>query len=91
MDIRADDIRPVTDLRNKSNQLLRQMQTTHRPILLTKNGKPTAVLVDAKEFAEKLASQKLAQLLTQAEEEIAEGKGRDFDEFFDEFAKTHNI
>jgi plasmid stabilization system protein ParE len=56
-----------------------------------KNGKPAAVLVDAKEFAAKLASKRLARLLKQAEKEIAEGKGRDIDEFFEEFAKAHKL
>jgi hypothetical protein len=38
-----------------------------------------------------LASRRLARLLKQAEKEIAEGKGRDIDEFFDEFARTHKL
>ena len=91
MEILAENIRPVADLKNKSSQLLRQVQATGRPILLTQKGKPAAVLVDVKEFADKLASRRLARLLKQAEKEIAEGKGRDIDEFFDEFARTHKL
>ena len=67
------------------------MENTRRPILLTKNGKPAAVLLNVKEFAEKLASKELALLLKEAEKEIADGKGRDLDEFFDEFAKAHKL
>lgn len=59
MEILADDIRPATDLKNKSTQLLRQMQTTRRPILLTPKGKPAAVLVEVKEVAKKLALKRL--------------------------------
>lgn len=91
MEILADDIRPAADLKNKSTQLLRQVQATRRPILLTQKGKPAAILVDVREFADKLASKRLAQLLKQAEIEIAEGKGRDIEEFFDEFARTHKL
>ena len=91
MQIFAEDIRPVADLKNRSNHLLRQVQNTRRPILLTKNGKPAAVLVNVKEFAEKLTSKELALLLKEAEREIADGKGRDLDEFFDEFAKAHKL
>jgi len=91
MEILADDIRPAADLKNKSNQLLRQVQTTRRPILLTQKGKPAAVLVDVKEFADKLASKRMARLLEQAEIEIAGGKGRDIEQFFDEFARTHKL
>ena len=91
MQILAEDIRPVADLKNKAGQLVRQAQTTRRPILLTKKGRPMAVLMDAQEFAAKLASKELAQLLEQAEDELARGKGRDLDEFFNEFAKAHKL
>jgi prevent-host-death family protein len=91
MQIYTEDIRPVADLKNKSSQLLRHVQTTRRPLLLTKKGKLTAVLVDVKEFADQLASKELALLLRESEKEVAEGKGRDIDEFFDEFAKTHKL
>lgn len=91
MQILTEDIRPIADLKTKSSQLLRHIQHTRRPVLLTKNGKPTAVLMDVKEFASKMASKELAVLLRQAEKEIASGKGRDIDEFFDEFARTHHL
>jgi prevent-host-death family protein len=91
MEIYAEDIRPAIELKEKSNQLLKRLQKTRRPILLTQNGKPAAMLVDVKKFAEQLASKRLAKLLKQAEKELAEGKGRDMDEFFDEFAKKHNL
>lgn len=91
MEILAEDIRPAADLKKKSSQFLKQVQMTRRPILLTQKGKPAAVLVDVKEFANQLASKRLARLLKQAEKEIAEGKGRDIDEFLDEFAKAHKL
>lgn len=91
MQIFADDIRPASDLKSKAGQLLRQVQGTGRPILLTQKGKPAAVLVNVKEFTERLASKKLERLLNQAEAEMAQGKGRDLDEFYDEFSKTHKL
>ncbi len=91
MQIFADDIRPASELKSKANQLLRQVRGTGRPILLTQKGKPAAVLLNVKEFTEKLASKKLERLLNQAETEMAQGKGRDLEEFFDEFAKTHKL
>lgn len=91
MEISSDDIRPVTDLKNKSAQLLRQVQQTRRPIVLTKDGKPAAVLLNVKAFGEQLASKRLARLLREAEKELAAGKGRDIDDFFSEFAKSHQL
>ena len=91
MEIFANDIRPAKDLKNKSTQLLRQVQATRRPILLTQKGKPAAVLLDIKLFASQLASRKLQALLKEAENDFAAGKDRDINEFFEEFAKANNL
>ncbi len=91
MEILAEDIRPIADLKTKSGQLVRHVQNTRRPLLLTKKGKPAAVLLDVKEFALQLASRDLQALLQEAENEIAHGKGRDIHEFFEEFAKANKL
>lgn len=91
MEILAEDIRPIADLKTKTKQLLRHAPSTRRPLLLTKKGKRAAVLVDVKEFALQLASRNMPALLKQAENEIAQGKGRDITEFFEEFAKANNL
>src|SRR5262245_59737694 len=90
MEILSEDIRPLSDLKHKTEQLLLHLQTTRRPILFVDNGKPAAVLLGPQEFAEGMGSARLAGMLKRAENEIAEGKGRDIDEFFKEFAKTHD-
>jgi len=46
----AEDIHPATDLRVKAEDLLRQVQTTKRPIVLTQEGKGAAVLVDVESY-----------------------------------------
>lgn len=91
MEILTDDIRPVTDLKNKLTQLLRRVQKTRRPILLTTDGKPAALLLDVKAFGEQLAPKRLARLLRQAEKEIIQGRGRDINDFFIEFAKAKQL
>ncbi len=91
MEISTKDLRPLADLKHKTDQLLKHLKTTRRPILLVKNGKPAAILVGPKEFADGLGAGKLARMLRQAESEMAEGKGRDINEFFTDFAKAHNL
>ena len=91
MEILSEDIRPLSDLKHKTDQLLLHLQATRRPILFVEDGKPAAVLLGPQEFAEGMGSARLASLLRQAESEIAEGKGRNLDEFFTEFAKTHKL
>lgn len=42
----TEDIHPATDLQSKAEGLLRQVQDTRRPIVLTHEGKGAMVLVD---------------------------------------------
>ena len=40
------DIKTVTYLKAKAADLLKQINETHRPVIITQNGKPRAVLHD---------------------------------------------
>ena len=42
----TDDIHPAADLPSKAEGLLRQVQDTRRPVVLTQEGKEAAVLLD---------------------------------------------
>ena len=42
----SEDIKSVSDLKKKTNAIFKQMHNTGRPIIVTVNGKPDAVLLD---------------------------------------------
>lgn len=42
----TEDIQPASDLQSRAEGLLRQVRDTRRPVVLTEEGKGTAVLVD---------------------------------------------
>lgn len=46
----TEDIHPATELRSQAEGLLRQVRETRRPVLLTEEGRGTAVLVDVESF-----------------------------------------
>ncbi len=46
----ATDIKPVSYLKSKSADLLKQINETHRPIIINQNGEPRAVLQVPKKF-----------------------------------------
>ena len=46
----TNDIRPVTYLKAKAADLLKQVNETHRPVIITQNGEPRAVLQDPQSF-----------------------------------------
>lgn len=50
----TEDIKTVSDLKKKTCEIFKQMRCTGRPIIITVNGKPDAVLLDAENFEKKL-------------------------------------
>ena len=46
----AEDIQPASDLETRAADLLRQVQETRRPVVLTEGGKGAAVLIDLKTY-----------------------------------------
>ena len=70
-----DAIEPVTVLKTKSAELIRKARETGQPIVITQNGKATAVLQDVESFQKQRQALLLLKYLAQAEKEIRHGKG----------------
>ncbi len=67
------DIKPVTYLKSKAADLLNQINETHRPIIITQNGEPRAVLQDPKSFENMRNSIGLLKLISQGESDVRNG------------------
>lgn len=48
----AEDIVPVAELGSHATELLEQLHETRRPIVITRDGKPAAVMITPEEFEE---------------------------------------
>jgi prevent-host-death family protein len=46
------DIKPVTYLKSRAADLLNQINETRRPVIITQNGEPRAILQDPKSYEE---------------------------------------
>jgi len=46
----SEDIKPISDLRAKGAEIINQVKTTKRPILITQRGRGVAVLLEISEF-----------------------------------------
>jgi prevent-host-death family protein len=83
-----EDIKTVSELKKKTNEIFSQMHKTGRPIVVTVNGKPDAVMMDVEVYEKKLRAFNLAPLLAEAESGIEKSRtrsARDFlKEWFDE-------
>ena len=77
------DIKPVSYLKSKSADLLKQINETHRPVIITQNGEPKAVLQDTESYENMRNAIGMLKLISQGEEDIKKGKIKIQEEVFE--------
>jgi prevent-host-death family protein len=76
------DIKPVTYLKARAADLLKQINETRRPVVITQNGEPRAVLQDPESYQNMRNAIGLLKLISLGEEDIKDGKARSQEEVF---------
>ena len=66
----SSDIRPVTYLKSRAADLLKQINETHRPVIITQNGEPRAVIQDPQSFEDMRNAIGILKLISRGEEDI---------------------
>ena len=69
----ATDIQPLAEFCAKLATVLRRVQRTRRPVVLTQHGRSAAVLVDVREYDALLERLALLQDVQTAEKQLARG------------------
>ena len=88
------DIQPLTTFRNNSVKMMQRLKKTRRPIILTVNGKPEAVVQDAAAYQRllDLAAQASAEEgIRQGLEDLHAGRTRPMNEVFQEMRQKYGI
>jgi len=67
------DIKPVTFLKSQAADILKQVNETHRPIVITQNGEPKAILQDPGNYENMRNAIGVLKLISQGEEDIRNG------------------
>lgn len=80
----SKDIKPITYLKSRAADLLKQINETHRPIVITQNGEPKAVLQDPESYENMRNAIGILKLISQGEEDIKNGKFKTQEELFSE-------
>ena len=75
----SEDIRPVTYLKNKAADLLKQVNETRRPVVITQNGVARAVLQDPDSYEEMCETLAMMQLVLTGVQAVEEGRTVDHD------------
>jgi len=76
------NIRPISDLRNNSNEISEFCRTSREPVFITKNGVGDMVVLSIEMYERQQAQLDLYAKLAEAEAETSQGsEGVDFFEF----------
>ncbi len=78
----TSDIKPVTYLKSRAADLLNQINETHRPVIITQNGEPRAVLQDPKSYEDMRNAIGILKLISQGEADIRNGRTRSLEDVF---------
>ncbi len=87
----TEDVKTVSELKKSLRAVLEQIRETGRPVVVTVNGKPDAVLIDVETYERKLKALNLVGLLAEGEEDIRRGRTRSSSAFLKEFKRAKKI
>lgn len=78
----SEDIKPITYLKSRAADLLKQINETHRPVVITQNGEPKAILQDPESYENMRNAIGILKLISAGEEDIKNGKSKSQEEVF---------
>ena len=81
------DIKPITYLKANAADLLKHINETHRPIIITQNGEARAVLQDPESYEAMKNAIAMLKLLSISEEEVRNEKTVSQEKVFEKIEK----
>jgi len=83
----SQDIKPITYLKSRAADLLKQINDTHRPVIITQNGEPKAVLQDPQSYENMRNAIGILKLISLGENDIRAGRAKTQKDVFDSVEK----
>ncbi|MHB2150314.1 type II toxin-antitoxin system Phd/YefM family antitoxin [Calditrichota bacterium LG25] len=69
------DIKSLSEFRANASKLLKQVNNTRRPLIITQHGKSKAVLMSVTDYQNLIEKLEILEDIYVSEKQIAEGKG----------------
>lgn len=69
-----EDIQSITSLKTRAPDLLDQINSTRRPIIITQSGRARGVLQDPESYEQMCRAMGLLKLMAQGEQDVREGR-----------------
>jgi prevent-host-death family protein len=86
----STDIRSITYLKSKTADMLDQVNETRRPVVITQNGEPKAILIDPQSYQQMRNAIGLLKLLSQGENDIKKERIKSNDDVFEHLDQLLN-
>ena len=87
----TEDFKTLSEIEKKPREILEQVHLTGRPVVVTLDGKPGVVIMDATTYERKLKALNLGILLGEALADVKAGRTRPIDDFMKEFLRDKKI
>jgi prevent-host-death family protein len=71
--MRATAVRPITDLKTHTKEVIDQAVHSGEPVLITQNGRARVVVIDAKRHEDDQATLAMLKLLAQSQDSLVRG------------------
>ncbi len=69
----AEDIKPISYIKTNAAEMLKRVNDTHNPIIITQNGEAKAVLLDTETYQDMRNSLGILKILSESEKDIQKG------------------
>lgn len=80
-------IKPISWIKDNATQMIRDIEESGKPVVITQNGKAKAVVMDINRYDELQESLALLRMLAVSTEQMKAGLHRPVDELFDELER----
>jgi prevent-host-death family protein len=78
----VENVQPISYLKTNTSDVVKQVQETREPVLITVNGKVQAVIQDAFSYQKMHDQLMMLRILAHGQKQIEEGKVTDHNELF---------
>jgi len=69
--VKASRVRPITDLKNRTKELVHEIADSGEAVVITQNGRPKVVVMDVKEHDRLHDTLAMLKLLVQSQDHLA--------------------
>jgi prevent-host-death family protein len=85
-----DDIKPISYIKTNAADMLKRVNETHNPMIITQNGEAKAVLLDTDTYQKLINTIGILKLISQSENDIEKSDVFDQENVYTEIEKSIN-